>query len=134
MKKHDLSILAVDDDEITLDIICDILDQFGCTRVQTAQDGRSGFRAMAQMQSPPDIIIVDVFMPDMDGIEFVNQLSRLNYQGGVILISAADAQILQLARQIAVESGLNLLAAFAKPFQKETLAAALGLDGPVPVP
>lgn len=127
MEKHDISVLAIDDDEIAVDIVGDMLDQFGIQDVHTAKDGRSGLRVMAKMPTQPKFIIVDVFMPDMDGIEFLGELTKRQFMGGVILISALDPKMLQLARQIAVESGLKLLAVLSKPFKKEALAAALGI-------
>jgi hypothetical protein len=44
----------------------------------------------------------------------------------MILISAVDAQILSLAKQIALENGLNLTAAMTKPFLKDDLARVIG--------
>ncbi len=122
----DFSVLAIDDDEIAIDIVSDMLDQLGISDVHTAKDGRSALRAMVQMQPSPRFVIVDVFMPDMDGIEFLGKLAELQYAGGVILISAVDAHMLSLAKQIALENGLNLTAALNKPFLKEALAQALG--------
>ena len=59
-----------------------------------------------------------VFVPEKDGIEFVGELAKRRYTGGVILVSGGDAQMLALARLIAVTSGLNVLGAFAKPLQQ----------------
>lgn len=127
MKNKDQSVLVIDDEDIALDIVSDFLQQFGFQAIHTAGDGRSGLRLLDRMPQSPAYIIVDVFMPDMDGIEFLGELAKRNFKGAVILISALDPQMLQLAREIALGSGLKLFAALSKPFEKSTLAEALGL-------
>jgi CheY-like chemotaxis protein len=83
MSTLDFSDLAVDDDEISIDIVSDMLEQLGVSHIHTAKDGRPGLRAMAQMTPTPRFMIVDVFMPDMDGIEFLGKLAERQYAGGV---------------------------------------------------
>lgn len=81
---------------------------------------------MARMPRPPDFLICDVFMPDMDGIEFIGKLGELHYQGGVILVSGMNAEILTLAQDIALGNGIKVLGAFAKPLPHDALAGMLG--------
>jgi CheY-like chemotaxis protein len=120
-----LKVLVVDDDEFSRDLARIALGNLGFTQVQTARDGRDGLRAFDEMPQPPDFLICDVFMPDKDGIEYVAELAARGYRGGLILVSGGDAHMLSLARQIAVESGLNVLGAFTKPLQQHELHQAL---------
>lgn len=119
--------LAIDDDEIVLDIIQELLMQLGITQLKTAGDGSAGLRHLRSMVRVPDFVIVDVFMPDMDGIEFLKELAKTRYQGGVILASGSDVQMLQMARQLATANGLNIRAALVKPLHLEDLAQAMAL-------
>ena len=122
-----LSVLAIDDDEIVLDIVQELLMQLGIRQVQTAGDGYAGLRALCSMARAPDFVIVDVFMPDMDGIEFLKELAKTDYQGGVILASGSDVRLLQTAQKLAIANGLNICAALVKPLHREDLAQALAL-------
>lgn len=119
------SVLVVDDDEYSLDLARHKLGALGFLNVQVAHDGREGVRVLDKLQAQPDFIICDIFMPDKDGIEFVAELKNRSYGGGLILLSSGDSQMLATARQIAVESGLNVLGAFAKPLRQEELRRVL---------
>ena len=64
-------------------------------------------------------------MPDVDGIEVVSELLKRRYAGGLILVSSGDLQVLNMARMIASESGLNLLGTLIKPLQQDELRQVL---------
>lgn len=66
-------ILAVDDDRIILKIITTTLRQQGY-EIYTASNGREGL--LATRTKMPDAIITDMIMPEMDGIEFANNLRQ----------------------------------------------------------
>ena len=79
------SILVVDDEPGIRDLLWQFLTGRGY-RVRTAQDG---VEAVAQVQQePPRIVILDLFMPRMNGVEVLRELQRLNYMGAVIALSA----------------------------------------------
>lgn len=79
------SILVVDDEPGIRDLLWQFLTGRGY-RVRTAQDG---VEAVAQVkQEPPRIVILDLFMPKMNGVEVLRELQRLNYMGAVIALSA----------------------------------------------
>jgi CheY-like chemotaxis protein len=67
-------------------------------------------------------------MPNMDGLEFLDQLAQMQFKGGVIVVSGLNIEMLDMARQIAVGSGLQVLGAFTKPVSQSQLWAALGLS------
>jgi CheY-like chemotaxis protein len=119
------TVLVVDDDEYSLDLARRQLGALGFSRVHVAGDGSEGLRVLDKSQAQPDFIICDIFMPNKDGIEFVAELANRSYGGGLILLSSGDSQMMAIARQIAVESGLNVLGAFAKPLQQDVLRQLL---------
>ena len=55
----------------------------------------------------------------------MSELARTNYQGGIVLVSGVDASMLDIARHLAVESGLKLIGTHTKPVSMATLAATL---------
>jgi CheY-like chemotaxis protein len=65
--------LVVEDDEATRDIIRRTLERQSWT-VAEAADGRHGMAALAEAN--PDVILLDLMMPEMDGFEFLAELQR----------------------------------------------------------
>jgi len=66
MKAKDITILLVDDEPDILDIISYNLKAEGY-KVKTASSGREGVEKAKKVR--PDLILLDVMMPEMDGIE-----------------------------------------------------------------
>jgi CheY-like chemotaxis protein len=118
-------VLVVDDDAFSRDVMQEMLAAEGVTDIQMADNGRSALRALEAMPTPPDLLICDVFMPDMDGIEFVSELAQRQYTGAVVLVTGVDAQTLALARDLATGQGIRLLGSFTKPLHQHDLAQML---------
>ena len=121
------SALIVDDDEFSRTWLSELLTGLGVKDIHTADNGRTGLKCLRQLATPPDVLICDIYMPDMDGIEFLEKLMGRQYTGQLILISGMDVQTLTLAREIADASQMNFLGAFVKPVSRDTLAYALKL-------
>jgi CheY-like chemotaxis protein len=121
--------MVIDDDDFSQEMVAGMLEQWGVTGICTANNGRNALHALARMARMPDFLICDVFMPDMDGIEFLGELATRNFQGGVILMSGMDPQMMEIARDVAQMNKLQVVATFLKPLQHELLAQALGLAG-----
>lgn len=74
MRKTDLqnsTILVVDDAAVQADLLFVYFKRFGC-QVLAAQDGTDALRQAREVQ--PDVILLDIMMPDMDGFETCRQL------------------------------------------------------------
>ena len=121
------SVLVVDDDEFSVENFCLKLRRLGLTRITVARNGVEAVQALKQAQAAPDFLICDIFMPDMDGIEFVSVLAERKYKGGLLLVSGGARALLEAAQAIAVGMELNVLGAYAKPLPLPVLAHALGL-------
>jgi two-component system alkaline phosphatase synthesis response regulator PhoP len=67
------TILVIDDEQSILNIVTAYLRAEGYT-VQTASDGPGGLRAARNLK--PDLLILDIMLPGMDGIELLTQLRR----------------------------------------------------------
>ena len=64
-----MRILAVDDDPVVLDILNEVLSTFGYEDVTCAQSGREGLSILRNDNVGFDVLLFDIQMPDMDGIE-----------------------------------------------------------------
>ncbi|MBW3586475.1 MAG: response regulator [Cyanobacteria bacterium 0813] len=66
-------VLAVDDNNDNLELLTQILDLFGC-ECMGAGDGYAAISAA--VDRPPDLIVLDICLPDIDGIEVVNRIQQ----------------------------------------------------------
>ncbi len=120
------SVLVVDDDPFSCELLQEMLLTLGITDVTVAGNGQEALRHLND-GATPDYLISDLYMPDMDGIDLINSLTTLPYRGGLILLSGVDVEMLSLARQIAQDQGLQVLGAVMKPLRLDQLSALLGL-------
>jgi DNA-binding response OmpR family regulator len=67
-------VLVVEDDDDLIKLITRVLEHDGF-EVMTATDGQSGL-AQASARPKPNLIISDIMMPDMDGLEMVRQIKQ----------------------------------------------------------
>lgn len=77
-------ILLIDDDEATRETLADCLDSAGHTVAQ-AENGRKALQLLNKTSY--DLIVTDVFMPELDGIELLQILGEREDQPPVISIS-----------------------------------------------
>ena len=88
-----ISLLFVDDEDSVCAFYSQYLIQFGY-QVRTAQNGPAAL-ALVEQQSPR-LIIVDMAMPDMDGVKFVRKLRERQVQCAVIAFtSSRDERLLE---------------------------------------
>ncbi|MEW5815118.1 MAG: response regulator [Spirochaetota bacterium] len=120
MKKM-AKILVIDDDERICNSLEDILKE-NDYEVKFAGDGSEGIEQFRIEK--PDIIITDICMPDMDGIEFIRILRKLKERVPIIVMSGniIGKNFLQAARL------LGAVDTIAKPFTaKELLEKIAGI-------
>lgn len=119
------SVLLLDDDPFMLKLLQRHLVHFGLTSVVAHASGRSALAALDAMPVERDLIMLDLNMPEMDGIEFVRHLVERNFRGGLILISGEDARMLQAATLLVHAHKINLLGHLQKPVDPQALKSLL---------
>jgi CheY-like chemotaxis protein len=77
----------------------------------------------------PDIIVLDILMPERDGIELSDALAQARHGGQLILVSGAEEFYLMAAAKYARDRDLALSAALRKPCRAEELCHALRKAG-----
>ena len=109
------SILVVDDDEDNLLLMAYILEHLHCSAL-TASDGLSAL-SLARIYQP-DLILLDVLMPYMDGMEVVSQL-RKDSKISRIPVIAVTALALAEDRGRLLRAGFNVY--ISKPYMLEDI-------------
>ena len=115
--------LLVIDDEATM---CDFIGRAASGvgyEVRTTGDPDQ-FRTLLR-EFKPGMLIMDLNMPKIDGIELLELLGDNGYQGAVLVISGADPRVLAAADKSGALHGLNMLGALQKPVSLSQLQDAL---------
>jgi sensor c-di-GMP phosphodiesterase-like protein len=115
-------LLAVDDEADFLELIEQIGRGVGCT-VITANTATTFREQLAQRE--PALILLDLQMPGMDGIEALRYLARQNVTSGILLASGMDQRVLASARQLGESLGLKMLGTLQKPAMLEDIESLL---------
>jgi DNA-binding response OmpR family regulator len=84
------TIVVIDDDESLRDTIGVLLEQEGFRAVQSA-DGRSGYESAIMLK--PDLVLVDLRLPGMSGIEICKQLRAAEVKTPIIVLSAMGDEV-----------------------------------------
>ncbi len=119
-------VLIVEDEESVRTAIEAGLEVIGGYEVLSAVDANDGLNVLKD--SHVDILLLDLVMPLMDGIEFLGQLnsqSEIDRPEKIVLMTALENP---LPEQNMKELGIDLL--LPKPFRLNELAAAVGAESP----
>lgn len=116
------TLLVLDDDPLIGDLVGALGVSAGyVVQVLTASEGLlETLRAR-----PVDVLVLDIVMPGMDGLEVLEALGREGYRGAILLLSGQDELYLHAADRMARRAGLNCIGAFPKPFKPEALLGLL---------
>jgi len=88
-KFNELSILIIDDDQFTRELIKTILKQVPTITVHQAIDGVEALALMSEVKV--DMVLLDLYMPQMDGKEFIETVRRHNqFQSLPIVLITTD--------------------------------------------
>jgi CheY-like chemotaxis protein len=111
------NILIVDDDPAICSALSRLLDRLGCG-VEAVTSGVEAETKIAK--SKPDIVLLDIMMPEQDGYDTCKHLRQQGFTGTVIMISAVPAHTgLQRAKGYGADSYLE------KPISRNTLATCI---------
>lgn len=72
--------------------------------------------------TPVDVLMLDLSLPDRDGIEFLTSIKQLNFKGRIIMVSSQPRSVIDMAATMATSLGLNLVLQLEKPLSTEKLA------------
>jgi two-component system, chemotaxis family, chemotaxis protein CheY len=127
----DLRILIVDDSETTRRILRAIVRSRDWTVCGEAETGRSGIKKFQELK--PDLVLIDLAMPDINGIEAAKRMSVLNPRVPLILFTVLELEGLETAAR---EAGICAIVSKAQAWDliKSIETAVRGIGGATPQP
>ncbi|MDO9105734.1 MAG: EAL domain-containing protein [Methylovulum sp.] len=117
-------VLVVDDDPVARRQISMLLAGFGINEVVAVDSAAAALLEIARSDDI-DLLISDLNMPGMDGIEFLRQLVDSGFQKCIVIISGVDDKLLQATAELFRAQGMQLRGALKKPVAREMLLESL---------
>lgn len=112
------SVLIVDDAMFMRHTLRQILEKNGFLVVAEAENGLMGAQKYGELL--PDIVTMDITMPELNGIGAVQLIKQINPQAKIVMISAMGQQ--HLVREAILAGASNFLV---KPFSEERVVEVL---------
>lgn len=119
------AVMVVDDDPVVLMQMQQMLAGMGIGEVLTARNGVEAMRLMGLRSSALEVVVCDLNMPEMDGVEMIRRFGQAGFGGALILMSGADEQLLATVSSLAQLQGLRVLGEIHKPATPQHMAALL---------
>jgi EAL domain-containing protein (putative c-di-GMP-specific phosphodiesterase class I)/DNA-binding NarL/FixJ family response regulator len=125
MKSHinELSLLIADDSITQRQYARELCQGLG---VKEVYDAANGVDALAVLQGyPVDVVLIDLEMPVMDGVELIRSIAQKKFASSVIILSAKDPILIASVGTMAEADGLHVLGTFQKPLLPDVLECSL---------
>jgi len=126
------TILVIDDERDVGELITATAERMGLCCI--ALEVPSAF--LEALSPATTLIMLDLLMPEMDGVELLRLLGERKCTAGIVLMSGTGKRIIETAEQFAQSIGLTVVAQLQKPFRIKELEAVLAKykGGPVKAP
>ncbi len=127
MKTAELHFLVIEDHDFQREMLVGLLASIGVTHIVEAVDGRTALEVLRGRTRPIDIIISDLDMPGMDGMEFIRHVGEAGLPVAMILASAHERALLASVGTMVEAYGIQLLGTVEKPVTARKLEALTSL-------
>ena len=84
--RENLNVIVVDDDYNTVEVFAEFLELSKVKVIGRGYDGKDGVNLYKQLK--PDIVFLDVMMPDFDGFYALENIKKINPNALVVMITA----------------------------------------------
>lgn len=124
-------IVVIDDDRVVGEIVSALAKAMGlqCDVTRTPDE------FFGHVGSDTSVILLDLVMPEMDGIEILRLLGERNCKARIILMSGINIRVIETAKKLAESLGLSVIGHLQKPFPinnlQDLLSANIAPEEPV---
>jgi EAL domain-containing protein (putative c-di-GMP-specific phosphodiesterase class I) len=132
MSITNLSILVVEDHGFQRRMLLNMLAGMGVNEVHEAPDGYAALKIIHDPARSVDIVISDLDMPGMDGMEFIRHLGEAGRRMSIILASSLERKLLASVATMTEAYGIELLGVVEKPITSAKLEPLIGRHKPAP--
>jgi DNA-binding response OmpR family regulator len=115
-------LLLIDDEPTLAAYMADAASGCGFDPVVTSRDEEFRDKFIAER---PDMVVLDLGMPGMDGVELLRFLADQQYRSPVLIVSGFDRRVLESAFRLGEALGLNMAGPLEKPVRLERLETML---------
>jgi CheY-like chemotaxis protein len=115
-------LLLVDDEPALADFIANAARECGYEAIVSSNDEQFRQEFLADR---PDIVVLDLGMPGMDGVELLRFLAEESFLSPVLIISGFDRRVLESAFRLGEAHGLAMVGPLEKPVRLEALETLL---------
>ncbi len=129
MTGSELQVMVIEDHGFQRRIALRLLAELGVERTLEGADGLHALDVLRRQPSPPDVVLVDLDMPGMDGIECIGQIAQEHLARAVVVVSALDPALLNTVQTMARAYGLRVLGSVEKPLTRDKLQEVLARFG-----
>jgi EAL domain-containing protein (putative c-di-GMP-specific phosphodiesterase class I)/FixJ family two-component response regulator len=119
------SVLIVDDSAAQRAYAVALCNELGITDVREASNGQEALALLGGLPKPPDLLIIDLEMPTMDGPELLTRLSQTGIRSPIIVASSRERSLLHSVQDMGGGMGLCLIGALQKPLRLDALSDIL---------
>jgi len=121
------NVLIIDDHRFQRSVLTRMLKAIGIANVLEAEDGAGALTLVRAHRDSLLLIVTDVDMPEMDGLEFLRRLSEEAPQSAVAIHSALDRALLKSIEVMAAAYGVDLIGVLEKPATERALSEIVEL-------
>ncbi len=112
---HQHGVLVVEDSDLQRMCAVSVLAKLGLGKIYEAVDGEAALELLRRPGVTPAVIMLDLEMPGMDGIELLQQIAQEGLRPSVLVVSGADHTIINSVGTMTEALGLELLGTLSKP-------------------
>src|SRR5690606_9030874 len=124
--------LIVEDSPFQRELLCTLLREFGIEDVQQVADGCAALVKLREYRDELPLLLVDLEMPEMNGIELLQCLIEEQIRAEVLIISGREEALISTVEGMLHAAGMPLLGSLHKPIVGQDLYRLLSTAGERP--
>lgn len=134
MEIDKIRFLVVEDHQFQRWLADSILREAGATQIYAAADGHAALDILSVLEPPVDVVVSDLDMPGMDGMELVRHMAAQHHRAGLVIVTSMDPMVASAVETMASTLGVTFLGTIQKPLTARKLTALLTAHRPEKAP